>query len=87
MTGNETHAETEYLDRARKLRDTAAQVRDLRLAEILISSAESYERMAACLVETGRPRSARTFTAPELAVIFVVMIAVCTVAAMQLIAI
>lgn len=87
MTGNETQAETEYLDRARKLRDTAAQVRDLRLAEILISSAESYERMAACLVETGQRRSARAFATPELAVIFVVMIAVCTVAAMQLIAI
>lgn len=87
MTGNETHGETEYLDRARKLRDTAAQVRDLRLQEILISSAESYERMAACLVEIGRHRSTRGFAAPELAVIFVVMIAVCTVAAMQLIAI
>lgn len=87
MTGNGTHAETEYLERARKLRDTAAQVRDLRLAEILISSAESYERMAACLVEIGRYRSARAFAAPEVAVIFGVMIAVCTVAAIHLIAI
>lgn len=65
MTGNETHAETEYLDRARKLRDTAAQVRDLHLAEILISSAESYERMAACLVEIGQHRSARVSPAPR----------------------
>ncbi len=43
----------EYLDRAKLLRDTAAQAHDPRVVEALISSAEAYERMATWLAEAG----------------------------------
>lgn len=49
MSGAEIHIHTEYLDRAKKLRDTAAQVTDARLEGALINSAEAYERMASWL--------------------------------------
>lgn len=51
MGGREIYGQAEYLDRAKKLRDTAVQVRDRRVIEALISSAETYERMASWLVE------------------------------------
>lgn len=51
-------SQTEYLDRARKLRDTAAEIRERRVVEALISSAELYERLAAWLVEAGEYGSA-----------------------------
>lgn len=54
MSDRNTHSQTEYLDRAQKLRATAAEVRDLRVMEALISSAEAYERMATWLVDDGQ---------------------------------
>ncbi|HEX5281830.1 MAG TPA: hypothetical protein VFW28_17250 [Micropepsaceae bacterium] len=51
MSDHERHDKTEYMDRAKKLRDTASQVQDARLMQALISSAEAYERMAQWLVE------------------------------------
>lgn len=61
MSGRETYIHTEYLDRAKKLRDTAAQVRDARVMQALISSAEAYERMATWLVDgDGLPRAIQT---------------------------
>jgi hypothetical protein len=51
--------ETDYLDRAKNLRATAAEVLDVRVREALISSAERYERMATWLTEPGRQNSAR----------------------------
>jgi hypothetical protein len=80
------YGQTEYLDRAKKLRDTAAEVRELAVREVLIGSAEAYERMAAWLVETGQHDSARAFPISGYPVIFGFMLTVCTVAAMQLIA-
>ncbi len=59
MIGSEIEIHTEYLDRAKKLRDTAAQVQDQRVMEALISSAESYERMAKWLGDgRGAPAGA-----------------------------
>lgn len=46
MRGREMYSETEYLDRAKELRTTAARVPDLRAQDYLIRAAEAYERMA-----------------------------------------
>lgn len=51
MSRDEKRGRVEYLNRAKLLRDTAAQVNDQRVIEALISSAEAYERMATWLVE------------------------------------
>lgn len=51
MSDEEACGRFEYLNRARTLRETAAQVDDRAVMEALISSAEAYERMAAWLVE------------------------------------
>lgn len=80
------YGQNEFLDRAKKLRDTAAEVRELAVREVLIGSAEAYERMAARLVETDQHDSANAFPMPGNAVILGFMLTVCTVAAMQLIA-
>lgn len=63
MSGRDTSIRTEYLDRAKTLRDTAAEVRDARVVEALISSAEAYERMATWLADgDGLPRAIQTLT-------------------------
>ena len=54
MNGREMYFHSEYLDRARKLRDTATMVDDTRVMEALISSAESYERMARWFADAER---------------------------------
>lgn len=59
MSTTDMGIETDYLDRAKNLRATAADVLDLRVREALISSAERYERMATWLTEPGRQNSAR----------------------------
>ena len=51
--------ESGYLDRAKNLRATAAEVLDLRVREALISAAERYERMARWLTELGPQNPAR----------------------------
>jgi hypothetical protein len=59
MSDREIYSQTAYLDRAKELRWTAAQVRDLRAREILIGAAEGYERMATRLGEPGQQNLAR----------------------------
>ena len=46
MRGREMHSQTEYLDRAKDLRDTAERARDPRAHDYLIRAAEAFERMA-----------------------------------------
>lgn len=58
MSTTDMGIESGYLDRAKNLRATAAEVLDLRVREALISSAERYERMARWLTEPGQRKPA-----------------------------
>jgi len=49
----EMHSQTEYLDLAKELRNTAEQVSDARAHDYLMGAAEAYERMARQELETG----------------------------------
>ena len=54
MSGVDGCDRVEYLNRARMLRDTAAQVNNQRVIDALISFAETYERMATWLEQDRR---------------------------------
>jgi hypothetical protein len=79
MSDVEMNGQSEYLNRATKLRETATDVSDPRLREALVSSAESYERMAASLAEPDRSCTSNACLRKSAILDFIV--AVCGVAA------
>ena len=54
----ETYTQTEYRDRTKSLRATAAEVRDQRVKAALFSPAQACERMATWLIESSQQSSA-----------------------------